>query len=103
MSDYLIAPLRCPKCWRDHIDSGEWASRPHHKHLCEHCGFIWRIEPYVFGGAPIGGSVHDAALKRARADALEEAAKVADEYTDGPDGPGVGDYIAQEIRALAPK
>lgn len=34
---------------RAHIDSGEWATRPHHKHLCESCGHIWREEEYFAG------------------------------------------------------
>lgn len=41
--------LWCPHCGGRHIDSGEWATRPHHKHLCESCGHIWREEEYFAG------------------------------------------------------
>ncbi len=34
--------LRCPYCWTVHIDEGEWATRPHRTHKCEHCGETWR-------------------------------------------------------------
>lgn len=43
------ANLSCPKCNGRHVDRGEWVSRPHHKHLCEHCGHVWRVEPYQYG------------------------------------------------------
>jgi hypothetical protein len=45
----LYAPLFCPFCCTQHVDEGEWSSRPHHKHLCAKCGKIWRVEPYTFG------------------------------------------------------
>ena len=55
-----IVPLWCPFCGKPHVDRGEWATRPHHKHLChddEHgkgCGRMFRIgesgsSEYVFG------------------------------------------------------
>lgn len=28
----------CPACNEQHIDEGEWATRPHHTHLCLACG-----------------------------------------------------------------
>ncbi len=34
--------LYCPDCRRPHIDEGEWATRPHRRHLCEFCKTIWR-------------------------------------------------------------
>lgn len=34
----------CPSCGERHIDRGEWATRLHKTHLCEHCGAKWR--PY---------------------------------------------------------
>ncbi len=34
--------LYCPDCRRPHIDEGEWAHRPHRRHLCEFCKTIWR-------------------------------------------------------------
>ncbi|HEX6038894.1 hypothetical protein [Longimicrobium sp.] len=43
------AHLFCPKCNERHVDRGEWETRPHHKHLCEFCGHVWRVEPYTYG------------------------------------------------------
>lgn len=31
----------CPNCRARHVDSGEWAARPHRTHLCDACGFKW--------------------------------------------------------------
>ena len=36
------AILHCMRCARQHIDAGEWATRPHRTHLCEACGHTWR-------------------------------------------------------------
>jgi hypothetical protein len=44
-------PLFCPFCGAQHIDEGEWATTPHHKHLCALCKKTFRIEPYMFGAA----------------------------------------------------
>lgn len=46
--------LYCPFCWTLHVDEGEWATRPHHKHLCQNpkCGKLWRVEPYCYGVDP---------------------------------------------------
>lgn len=37
-------PMRivCPDCSRLHIDEGEFATKPHHTHSCQHCGLTWR-------------------------------------------------------------
>lgn len=39
--------LHCPECKARHIDSGEFATKPHHTHACQECGMVWRpaIEP----------------------------------------------------------
>ena len=39
--------LHCPDCGNRHIDEGEFKSKEHHTHACQHCGFVWRpaIEP----------------------------------------------------------
>lgn len=37
--------LHCPSCRHRHIDEGEWATRPHCKHLCLVCGHIWQPAP----------------------------------------------------------
>lgn len=34
--------LFCPECGVKHIDTGEWATKPHKTHLCLTCGFEWR-------------------------------------------------------------
>lgn len=41
--------LKCPNCFKPHIDVGKWAYKLHHKHLCHYCGHIWRLDDYVFG------------------------------------------------------
>ncbi len=39
--------LFCPACAERHYDEGEFATKPHHTHACQCCGFVWRpaIEP----------------------------------------------------------
>lgn len=34
--------LRCPSCHELHIDEGEFYSRVHATHACQHCGEVWR-------------------------------------------------------------
>lgn len=34
--------LQCPECGTLHIDEGEFATKPHHTHACQHCGNVWR-------------------------------------------------------------
>lgn len=34
--------LWCPECSERHIDSGEFATKAHHTHACQHCGHVWR-------------------------------------------------------------
>lgn len=43
MSDRPI-PMRlnCPACGELHIDEGEFATKIHHTHACQHCGMVWR-------------------------------------------------------------
>lgn len=45
--------LHCPKCEHQHVDEGEWATKPHKTHLCAFCKHEWRPsdEPTV-GVAP---------------------------------------------------
>lgn len=33
--------LYCPKCYTQHIDEGEWATRPHKTHQCQQCKYEW--------------------------------------------------------------
>jgi len=34
--------LFCPSCNARHIDEGTFATKPHHTHSCQYCGFTWR-------------------------------------------------------------
>lgn len=34
--------LNCPACGELHVDEGEFATKPHHTHACQHCGMVWR-------------------------------------------------------------
>jgi hypothetical protein len=34
--------LPCPVCSTLHIDIGEFATKVHHTHACQHCGHVWR-------------------------------------------------------------
>jgi len=34
--------LTCPACAERHIDTGEFATKHHHTHACQHCGMVWR-------------------------------------------------------------
>lgn len=47
-------PVRtwCPDCGFQHIDEGEWATRPHKTHLCGNCGREWRPAPVSTVGVP---------------------------------------------------
>ncbi len=38
--------IHCPKCGKQHIDEGEWATRPHKTHQCQYCKFEWRPQDY---------------------------------------------------------
>jgi hypothetical protein len=42
--------LFCPECCAQHIDRGEWATKPHRTHLCEVCGHKWRPSEYATVG-----------------------------------------------------
>lgn len=34
--------LECPCCGELHIDEGEFVTKLHHTHACQHCGNVWR-------------------------------------------------------------
>jgi hypothetical protein len=34
--------LHCPECRGRHVDKGPFATKPHHTHSCQSCGFTWR-------------------------------------------------------------
>ena len=42
--------LECPTCGELHIDEGEFATKPHHTHACQHCGAVWRPAVVATGG-----------------------------------------------------
>ena len=44
---FISLVINCPHCGKTHVDRGEWEDRPHHTHLCEHCGK--EFEVYVAG------------------------------------------------------
>lgn len=38
----ILMLLWCPECGERHLDEGEFATKPHHTHACQHCGMVWR-------------------------------------------------------------
>jgi transposase-like protein len=61
--------LWCPLCSALHVDTGEWASRPHRTHLCLDCGHTWTPSYfYTFGRLPLTAWEHTraAAMKAKR-------------------------------------
>lgn len=42
----LIPPvpiiINCPECGKRHVDTGKFATAPHHTHACQYCGMTWR-------------------------------------------------------------
>jgi hypothetical protein len=34
--------LYCPECSERRVDMGEFATKAHHTHACQHCGMVWR-------------------------------------------------------------
>lgn len=42
MSEPIPMRIPCPRCSELHIDEGEFATKPHHTHACQHCGEVWR-------------------------------------------------------------
>lgn len=79
--------LRCPKCGKQHLDIGEFATRVHRKHLCENtpegektgCGHLWVPLDYATRGVltvAAGQSERERELK-ARATLAEQREKEA--------------------------
>lgn len=44
MIETLPMLLWCPECGNRHVDQGEYVTKPHHTHACQHCGHVWRPE-----------------------------------------------------------
>lgn len=42
MTDPIPMLLWCPSCKERHIDEGEFSTKEHHTHACQHCGLVWR-------------------------------------------------------------
>lgn len=42
MIDTTPMLIWCPQCGERHIDEAEFATKPHHTHACQYCGFVWR-------------------------------------------------------------
>jgi hypothetical protein len=38
----IRARLVCERCGELHVDEGEFATKVHHTHACQHCGAVWR-------------------------------------------------------------
>ena len=54
------AVLWCPKCWKQHIDEGEWATtRTHHKHLCAGCDYVFQPLAVDSVGIALPGGLAD--------------------------------------------
>ena len=46
--------LHCPKCFTQHVDQDEFATRPHRTHRCVQCAHEWRpANVYTVGVAAI--------------------------------------------------
>lgn len=43
MSEPIQMLIYCPECSERHIDEGDFATKPHHTHACQHCGAVFRI------------------------------------------------------------
>lgn len=41
-SDPIPMIIYCPMCCYQHLDEGEWATRLHRTHQCQHCSHKWR-------------------------------------------------------------
>lgn len=76
--------LWCPECGEQHIDEGEWETRPHKTHQCQSCGHEWR--PYE---VPTRG-VRDEKAQQAQRDAEQRLGNLlAVMHGDG------GHYVAK--------
>lgn len=56
MTQPSILTLLCPRCGREHVDRGEWATKVHTTHLCEFCGKTWRPQETPSFGVPGAGT-----------------------------------------------
>jgi hypothetical protein len=42
VSEPIPMRLVCEGCGELHIDEGDFATKSHHTHSCQHCGLTWR-------------------------------------------------------------
>jgi len=122
--------LHCPKCGLQHIDAmhpnvqswvdqtgehpdsyplddGTWTNPPHRSHLCGGCGTIWRPADVATNGvaAVMTASAADTwkpgdTSPDARREAIEEAARVAQQHLDAVGERTYGLRVSEAIRKL---
>lgn len=88
--------LYCPECGAQHVDAGEWATRPHKTHQCQSCKAEWR--PFLY--ATVG--VIDNAIQ-AKPDSAEQvpvAFRIPNKYGKY-DYFGCNDTVSSESLAVA--
>ena len=78
--------LYCMHCGERHIDSGEFATKPHHTHACQTCGETWRPAKVPTVGVQFLPGFKDFELVE-----LEAAEKAVLEFLFGP-----GSSIAEQ-------
>jgi len=84
--------LWCPGCGQRHLDEGEFATKPHHTHACQHCGHVWRPAVVATVGVRfLPGFKNEQATAELRDDTLLGAASL-------------GEIAAElRLRALSPR
>ena len=35
--------IHCPRCLKQHVDTGEFAKKPHKRHSCQYCGLLFSV------------------------------------------------------------
>lgn len=64
--------LWCPACHERHYDVGEFETRPHHTHACQHCGLTWRpARMDTVGVKFLPGFKNEAGAPRRRTQSIE--------------------------------
>lgn len=55
--------LWCPECGDRHIDRGEFVTKPHETHACQHCGMVWKPAKVPTVGVQFLPGYHDGTHK----------------------------------------
>jgi len=63
--------LFCPYCHHLHVDEGEWATRPHRTHECQHCKTTWRPFEVATYGIDPGAETFEQAWARMEAEGYQ--------------------------------